>query len=119
MSGQPSITVAGWPTDGSFRVPYDMFVNAELFEQEQAMLFRGPTWNFVAMELEIPNPGDYKTGFIGDTPVVTVRDHDGSIHCVVNRCAHRGATLCYDQRGNKQDFTCVYHNWRYDLTGQL
>jgi anthranilate 1,2-dioxygenase large subunit/terephthalate 1,2-dioxygenase oxygenase component alpha subunit len=108
-----------WPTEGASRVPFSAFTDPALYEREQTALFRGPHWTFVAMEIEVPNPGDYKTGFVGDTPVVTVRNHDGSVHCMVNRCAHRGATLCYHQDGHVEDFTCVYHNWRYDLTGKL
>ena len=37
----------------------------------------------------------------------------------VNRCAHRGTTLCIDSRGNKSNFTCIYHNWSHDLDGNL
>jgi phenylpropionate dioxygenase-like ring-hydroxylating dioxygenase large terminal subunit len=108
-----------WATADASRVPFGVFTDAELYNQEQQLIFRGPNWNFVAMEIEIPKPGDYKTTFVGDTPVIVVRDASGSINCVVNRCAHRGATLCYDQNGNTEDFTCVYHNWRYDLSGDL
>jgi phenylpropionate dioxygenase-like ring-hydroxylating dioxygenase large terminal subunit len=108
-----------WPTTDVSRVPFSIFTDPDLYDLEQKTLFRGPTWNFVAMEIEIPKPGDYKTTFVGDTPVVAVRDQDGKINCVVNRCAHRGATLLFDGSGNTEDFTCAYHNWRYDLTGDL
>jgi phenylpropionate dioxygenase-like ring-hydroxylating dioxygenase large terminal subunit len=108
-----------WPTKDASRVPFGIFTNPDIYDLEQKTLFRGPTWNFVAMEIEIPKPGDYKTTFVGDTPVVVVRDQEGKINCVVNRCAHRGATLLFDGSGNTEDFTCVYHNWRYDLTGDL
>jgi phenylpropionate dioxygenase-like ring-hydroxylating dioxygenase large terminal subunit len=108
-----------WPTSDCSRVPFRIYTDEALYEREQKELFRGPIWNFVGVEAEIPNAGDYKTTSVGDTPVVVVRDHDGSINCVVNRCAHRGATLAFDGCGNKTDFTCVYHNWRYDLKGKL
>jgi phenylpropionate dioxygenase-like ring-hydroxylating dioxygenase large terminal subunit len=108
-----------WPTAGASRVPFSAFTDPDLYNLEQMKLFRGPNWSFVAMEIELPNAGDYKTTFIGDTPVIVVRDEEGAINCFVNRCAHRGATLAYDQCGNKEDFTCVYHNWRYDLAGNL
>jgi phenylpropionate dioxygenase-like ring-hydroxylating dioxygenase large terminal subunit len=108
-----------WPTTDASRVPFSIFTDPDLYDQEQKTLFRGPTWNFVAMEIEIPKPGDYKTTFVGDTPVVVVRDQEGKVNCVVNRCAHRGATLLFDGSGNTEDFTCAYHNWRYDLTGDL
>src|SRR5207247_10937145 len=38
---------------------------------------------------------------------------------VVNRCAHKGATVCYQAEGNAKTFTCPYHNWIYDHDGRL
>ncbi|VTU36109.1 Terephthalate 1,2-dioxygenase, terminal oxygenase component subunit alpha 1 [Variovorax sp. PBS-H4] len=108
-----------WPTVDNSRVPFSVFTDPELYDLEQKLIFRGPNWCFVAMELEIPNSGDYKTTWVGDTPVIVSRDAEGKVHCVVNRCAHRGATLLFDGSGNVEDFTCVYHNWRYDLAGNL
>jgi anthranilate 1,2-dioxygenase large subunit/terephthalate 1,2-dioxygenase oxygenase component alpha subunit len=52
-------------------------------------------------------------------PVVVARDHDGTIVAFENRCAHRGALICLDDGGNAKDFRCVYHAWRYDLSGNL
>jgi anthranilate 1,2-dioxygenase large subunit/terephthalate 1,2-dioxygenase oxygenase component alpha subunit len=118
MMTTPSSTIK-WPEAGISRVPFQVFTDPALYDDEQSRLFRGPIWNFVALDIEIPNTGDFKTSWIGDTPVVAVRDEAGIIRVFVNRCAHRGATLCFAQTGNKKDFTCVYHNWRYDLTGAL
>ena len=97
-----------WPKDLVCAIPYGLYVDANIYEQEQAKLFRGPTWNYVALEAEIPNPGDYKSTFVGDTPVVIARGKDGAIHGWVNRCAHRGALVCRELRGNAETFTCVY-----------
>lgn len=108
-----------WPTADNSRVPFSVFTDPELYELEQRRIFRGPNWNFVAMAQEIPEPGDYKTTWVGDTPVIVARDKSGKVHCVVNRCAHRGSTLVFDGTGNREDFTCVYHNWRYSLSGDL
>src|SRR3546814_15408568 len=68
------------------RIPYSVFTDDAFYKAEQEHLFRGPTWNFVALEAEVPNPGDFKSTFIGDTPVVVTRDKDQSHHVVVNRC---------------------------------
>jgi phenylpropionate dioxygenase-like ring-hydroxylating dioxygenase large terminal subunit len=38
---------------------------------------------------------------------------------MVNRCAHKGAMLCVEACGTRQNFTCPYHNWTYDLSGKL
>ena len=53
-------------------------------------------------------------------PVVVARDADGGIAAFENRCAHRGALICFEDGGSgAKDFTCAYHAWRYDLRGNL
>jgi anthranilate 1,2-dioxygenase large subunit len=108
-----------WPSEGSARVPYHVFTSPDIYAQEQERIFRGPVWNYVGLEAEVPQPGDYKATFIGDTPVVISRDKDGSLHAFVNRCAHRGALVCREMRGNRASHVCVYHQWSYDLRGNL
>jgi anthranilate 1,2-dioxygenase large subunit len=104
--------------DGS-RVPYKVYSSQELYDLEQERIFRGPVWSFVALEAEIPNPDDFKSTFIGDTPVVIGRNEDGSLSAWVNRCAHRGAIVCRAARGNARSHVCVYHQWSYDTRGNL
>ncbi len=104
--------------DGS-RVPYAVFHSPEIYAQEQARIFRGPTWSFLGLEAEIKAPGDFKSTFIGDTPVVVTRTEGGGLAAWVNRCAHRGAMVCRELRGNASSHSCVYHQWRYDLEGNL
>jgi anthranilate 1,2-dioxygenase large subunit len=105
-------------TDGS-RVPYGVFTSQAIYDREQERVFRGPTWSFLGLEAEIEQPGDFKSTFIGDTPVVMTRTEDGGLAAWVNRCAHRGAMVCRQLRGNAASHTCVYHQWRYDLEGNL
>ena len=104
--------------DGS-RVPYKVFSSQAVYDREQERIFRGPTWSFVALEAEIPKPGDFKSTFIGDTPVVVTRTEEGKLAAWVNRCAHRGAMVCRQARGNATSHTCVYHQWSYDTEGNL
>ena len=73
----------------------------------------------MALEVEVPNVGDYKRSYVGPTPVVVSRAEDGSIHVFENRCAHRGAEFCRNSRGNNKEFVCPYHQWSYDLKGNL
>lgn len=104
--------------DGS-RVPYAVFSSQAVYDLEQERIFRGPTWNFLGLEAEIPNTGDYKSTFVGDTPVVMTRSEDGSLAAWVNRCAHRGAMVCRQLRGNATSHNCVYHQWSFDTKGNL
>jgi anthranilate 1,2-dioxygenase large subunit len=108
-----------WPEDDLSRAPYRVYTDPDLYALEQERIFRGPTWNFLALECEVPDPGDYKTTYVGDAPVIVVRAPDGSISAMVNRCAHKGALVCYKRRGRVREFICVYHNWTYDLAGNL
>ena len=108
-----------WPAADYSRVPYGVFTDPEIYEEEQAKIFRGPSWTLVALEAEVPEPGDYKSSFVGDTAVVVCRAEDGALHGFVNRCAHRGTLLVREQCGNAKDFTCIYHHWCYNLQGGL
>ena len=104
--------------DGS-RVPYEVFSSQEIYDREQERIFRGETWSFLGLEAEIPKPGDFKSTFIGDTPVVMTRTEDGSLAAWVNRCSHRGAKVCRELRGNATSHSCVYHQWSFDTKGNL
>ncbi len=102
-----------------FRVPYEVFTDQSYYDKEQEKIFRGETWSFVGLEAELPNKGDFKATAIGDTPVIVTRDQAGQIRVFKNRCAHRGALLVREPRGNVKSFDCVYHQWSFDLTGTL
>ena len=108
-----------WPDGGVSRVPYGVYTDPDIYEEEQRRIFRGPVWSFVGLSHEIPEPGDYRTAYIGDTPVIVLRNLDGEIRVLVNRCSHRGNLVCIAKAGNAENLTCVYHNWRYDLDGNL
>lgn len=101
------------------QVPYRVFRDPTIYEAEQRRLFRGPTWNFVGLAAEVAAAGDFKATFVGDTPVVLTRGREGELHCWVNRCAHRGAMVCREPRGNRSAHRCVYHQWAYDVAGNL
>ena len=108
-----------WPAEGITRVPYWVYQDEDIYAREQERIYRGATWNFLGLEAELPAPGDFKATFVGEMPVVVARDLQGALRCFENRCAHRGALLCLKNRGNAKQITCVYHNWTYDLEGNL
>jgi phenylpropionate dioxygenase-like ring-hydroxylating dioxygenase large terminal subunit len=104
---------------GLTQVPFQVYQDPAILVQEQQRVFEGPVWNYLCIEADIPNPGDWRTTFVGRMPVVVVRTETGDIAAFENRCLHRGALICLDNAGNAKDFTCVYHAWRYDLNGNL
>jgi anthranilate 1,2-dioxygenase large subunit len=117
-AGGDRLTVT-WPRPDYSRVPYWLYHDPDIYEREQERIFRGPTWSLVGLEAEIPNPGDFRTTMIGDTSVIVNRARDGTIHAIVNRCAHRGAAVRREPRGNASDHICIYHRWCYGLDGKL
>jgi len=108
-----------WPKEGPTRAPYQVMNDPAIYRREMQRIFRGPTWHYLCLEAELPEPGDYRTSFIGETPIIVVRDEKGTINALVNRCAHKGAMLCIEPSGKRKQFACVYHAWTYDLRGNL
>jgi anthranilate 1,2-dioxygenase large subunit/terephthalate 1,2-dioxygenase oxygenase component alpha subunit len=112
-------TARQWPAEGVARVPYWVYSDRELYALEQERIFRGPTWNFLCLEAELPRPNSYRRSSLGEMPVVVTRDRNGKLHAFENRCAHRGSLLCINDSGEARSIVCVYHNWTYDLEGNL
>ena len=108
-----------WPRDDYSRVPFWLHHDEALYALEMERIFRGPTWSYLCLEAEIPNPGDFRTTWVGDTPVVVSRDKAGAIHAFVNRCSHRGAMIVRELRGNADRLVCLYHRWCYSNAGEL
>ena len=108
-----------WPETGIHQVPYWIYTDPDIYQREMERIFCGKSWNYVALAAEVPNPGDYKRSWVGDRPVVVTRNQDGEINVVVNRCAHRGVQFCKQNYGNTKEFICPYHQWTYDLRGNL
>jgi phenylpropionate dioxygenase-like ring-hydroxylating dioxygenase large terminal subunit len=67
----------------------------------------------------VPVPGSFVTRTVAGEPVLLVRGSDGGVRAFRNRCRHRGAKICEVASGTKQQFTCPYHGWSYDLAGRL
>jgi phenylpropionate dioxygenase-like ring-hydroxylating dioxygenase large terminal subunit len=108
-----------WPAEGATRVPYWVYQDEDVYDEEQKRIFLGPTWSYLCLEAEIAEPQSFITTFVGGMPVVVARDATGRIHAFENRCAHRGALICMQARGKVERFSCIYHNWTYDHAGNL
>lgn len=108
-----------WEHKSLTRVPYTAYTDPALYAAEQRRVFHGPTWNYLCLEAEIAEPGRYRSTFIGETPVIVVRDGDGEVYGFENRCAHRGALIVLDKCGHADSFQCVYHAWSYNRQGDL
>jgi len=95
------------------------YTDPDQHKKELERFFYKAHWNYVGLEAEVPNAGDYKRTVVGERSVIMVRDADGGISVVENVCAHRGMQFCRERHGNKKEFVCPYHQWSYTLKGDL
>ena len=108
-----------WNGDGSSRIPFWAYTDEATYRRELDRIFYANHWCYVGLEAEIPNPGDFKRTVVGERSVIVTRTQEGEIAVVENVCAHRGVRFCREKFGNRKDFTCPYHQWNYDLKGNL
>ncbi|RDL45599.1 aromatic ring-hydroxylating dioxygenase subunit alpha [Marinomonas piezotolerans] len=100
------------------RVHKALYSDPEIFEEELDKVFQN-TWVYIGHESEVPDAGSFKTAFVGRHPVILSRDRKKNLHVLLNRCRHRGATVCEGRKGKTKAFTCPYHGWGYGLDGGL
>jgi phenylpropionate dioxygenase-like ring-hydroxylating dioxygenase large terminal subunit len=95
-----------------------LFTDPALFETEMVKIFGG-TWVFLLHETEIPRVDDFKLVTVGRRSVIVTRTATGEIRALLNRCTHRGTTVCVEPCGNAKRFQCAYHGWTFGNTGEL
>jgi phenylpropionate dioxygenase-like ring-hydroxylating dioxygenase large terminal subunit len=101
------------------RVHRDVYTDPEVFQLEMERLW-SRTWIYVGHASQVPNPGDFITLDIAAKPVLMVRQPDGTIRLLMNRCAHKGTKVVSDLAGNAgKTFRCPYHAWTYRTDGSL
>jgi len=100
------------------RVHRLIYTDPAIFEMELTNIW-GAVWVYLGHESQIPDPDDFITTRLGLRPIILIRDAEGTIRALFNRCTHRGTTLCRKERGNAHVFTCPYHGWSYLSTGKL
>jgi salicylate 5-hydroxylase large subunit len=122
LSAQVSTLAATQPIWGlqpTSRAPGWIYTHAEIYQRELQRFFYDKHWCYVGLACEVPGTGDFKRTVVGERSVVMVRDETGAIRVVENRCAHRGVAFCRERHGNVQAFVCPYHQWNYNLQGDL
>lgn len=102
----------------NYSLPQPLYNDPVMFRVDMEEVFM-KEWIFVGMTSEIPKKGDYFTVEIGQNPVLIVRDATGGVNAFHNTCRHRGSRICSAHRGKVANMVCPYHQWTYDLKGNL
>src|SRR5215210_2311832 len=74
-------------------------------------------WHRALLPSELPSPDCPPIRFrILGEDLVAFRDTEGRVGFVAQACPHRGASLFFG-RNEENGLRCVYHGWKFDVTG--
>lgn len=99
-------------------LPAELYRGQDAFEADLDVIFHRH-WLNVAVVADVPEEGDVYAIDIGRSPIVIVRDEDLNVRAFHNVCSHRGARLVPPGRSIVGKLVCPYHQWTYELTGEL
>lgn len=115
---QPSISQLIQARRPGHMLPAEFYLRPDVFGADIEVLFRHQ-WVFVGVAADVPEPGAAFAVDIGDASVIVVRGDDGVIRALHNVCRHRGARLLEPGPTSVGKLVCPYHQWTYELTGEL
>ena len=81
------------------RIPLSAYTDESRFQAEREVepssLTARSLWPYPLSSRE---PGDFQTQTIMGVPLLLTRDRDGTAHCFINVCRHRGAKVCHRKK---------------------
>lgn len=102
----------------SHTLPGAYYFAPGIFEREKRAIFYR-TWQYVCHQSRLDSPGSYCVRDIADQSVVVLRDRHGDIRAFHNVCQHRAHRLVEGAGKVGTAIVCPYHNWAYELSGEL
>ncbi|MGH7040758.1 MAG: Rieske 2Fe-2S domain-containing protein [Acetobacteraceae bacterium] len=74
-------------------------------------------WIPALLSREVTMDGDALRVLLLGEKLIAFRDSNGQVGLIANSCPHRGASLFFG-RNEECGLRCVYHGWKFDVTGQ-
>lgn len=99
-------------------LPQQLYTSEAVFDFEMKAVF-ARSWLQAGHLAEVVKVGDYITVQLGKTSVVIIRESESSVRAYFNACRHRGSMICTSEKGSARRLVCPYHQWTYDLKGNL
>ena len=100
------------------RLPVEAYTGQDWFEQEQEKIF-SCTWAYAGFAEDVAEPGAYTSIRAGLNELFIVMGRDRRLRAFHNLCRHRGTQLLRAVGKTEKAITCPYHDWTYDLEGNL
>ena len=99
-------------------LPVEAYTSQDWFDREQELIF-SRTWQFAGLAEDIVEPGQYISVQAGLNNILIVMGRDRRLRAFHNICRHRGTQLLRAAGKTQRAITCPYHDWTYDLEGNL
>jgi phenylpropionate dioxygenase-like ring-hydroxylating dioxygenase large terminal subunit len=107
------------PEIGPSTMARDAYTDPVRFELERERVLT-THWLIAGRAEQIPAAGDWLTYEGHGETVVVTRQPDGGFAAFHNVCQHRGPAIVGEMTGcGARRFTCPYHGWVYDTTGEV
>lgn len=105
------------PLARAWTLPPAGYTDPRIFALERERIF-ARDWICVARADQLSEPGDFLCADLPDQPLVLVRGYDGALRALSRICQHRAMPVVTGA-GRTRRFVCPYHNWTYELSGEL
>lgn len=99
-------------------LPIAAYTDKQWFDLEMRHIFSA-TWAYAGLVEDLAQPGQFKTVQAGLNSIVIVMGRDYRLRAFHNICRHKGTQLLRAEGTVKKAITCPYHDWTYDLEGEL
>ena len=100
------------------KLPVSAYTSQDWFDREQREIF-SKTWCFAGFVEDVAEPGAYSSVQAGLNNIFIVMGRDRRLRAFHNICRHRGTQLIRTIGKTQRALTCPYHDWTYDLEGNL
>ena len=102
----------------TYSLKAEAYTSKEWFDREMELIFEN-SWQYAGLVEDIQNPGDYITVQCGRFNIMVLMGKEGELRAFHNLCRHRGTQLLRAVGKRQKVITCPYHDWMYDLSGEL
>ena len=112
------LDISARPVPEARVLPPEAYMSEAFFAFEKEAVFMH-SWLCVGRVQQLPNPNDFMALTLADEPILVTRTEQGEVRAMSALCRHRGHPLKRQCTGNASRFVCPYHNWTYNIAGEL